>query len=114
MDRTAPVPRPHPPRRLRRDLERRADRLLRELRGAPIDVPIGASARTHCILAGEHAAPLVVPRTSVAAVLEGGRELFAEIAAEDDGVSFPVLINLDGWLQVAFLALLPMSIGGAA
>lgn len=110
-------------RKERRNLERRADRVLRELRGYPIVTDADVTPKTHVVVAGEGTTPGIVRREHVVPALAlvgmhvaGIDELLAEIASspQDDGRRFPVLIMVDGWLQCAWMEMRALTPGGAA
>jgi hypothetical protein len=111
---------PSPSRQVRRALQRRARRVLDRLRGFPLGAP-GARPTTHIILATERTQPVLVTRANITPVLHavgldmvGLDEALAEIAEADDGIRYPVLIAMEGWLQCAWVALQALTPGGDA
>ncbi len=110
------------PRRLRRNLDRRAARVLDRLRGQLLAVSADVGARSHVILVTERTRPTVVARDRLQEgldVLGAGLDLRDVIAAmatddRDDGRHYPILIYLDGWLQTAWIDGRILSRGGRA
>jgi hypothetical protein len=116
------MPTAEPPRQLRRRLVRRANKLLQRLGGTPISLG-DATPLTHCVLAGERSAPLVVRRDSLIPAARacglwviGLPEALADIAAapQNDGIRYPVLILIEGWAQCAWIRFQPLAKGGVA
>jgi hypothetical protein len=113
-----------PGRHERRGLERRADRLLARLRGRPIRGVYSGDPRRHAILLGEHTVPLIVHRESLRgpSLAEIGLEAptlddaLEAIERADDGARVPVLILIDGWMQIAWVSanIVNLSRGGDA
>jgi hypothetical protein len=107
----------------RRSLQRRADRLLTNLRGSVVSAPADVSPRTCALLLTERTRPTIVTRSNIQRGLQTiglhfdrFDEILAEIkaSAEDDGAHYPVLLLIDGWLQVSFVEAISMSRGGVA
>ena len=102
------------PRHVRRQLERRADRLLARLRGLPIE----ADPATSVVLLREGVEPLVLPATFAADVLVtlGLADAWREIVRcrATRGFSLPVVVFVDDVAQVGWLDLQPLALGGVA
>jgi hypothetical protein len=112
-----------PPRSQRRDLSRRADRLLERLSGMVVNVPPDASPKTSVLLLSERTTPVVIQRKKLMpALLSAGLDcpsLFEilseiEVSQSDDGKRYPAIILIEGWMQVAFVESFALSPGGAA
>lgn len=115
-----------PSRKVRRSLERRADKLLDTLKGAIIASPIKSSPKEHIIVLGDMKGSVVGPhimrrRELRPVLLLAGLDvdvddILAEIAASpyDDGHHYPSLVLVDQWCQVAFTEATLMQKGGAA
>jgi len=82
-----------------------------------------ASPKTHAVVAGEGTVPGIVRREHILPALalvgltvEGLDSVLTEIAAspKDDGRRFPVLIMIEGWLQLAWIQVHPVVAGGDA
>lgn len=107
----------------RRQLERRANRLLDGLPGRVVSGPKDASPRSSILLLTEHTTPMVVRRATIPDALhaiglhlEGLDDVLAEIerSPADDGQRYPAIILLDGWARIAFVESFVLSRGGVA
>ena len=112
-----------PSRRKRRNLDKRAERLLAKLPGTIVAAPTYATPKSCAILLTERTAPIIVTRAliqpavhTVGMHIDGLDEVLGQIAksTDDDGSHYPVLILIDGWLQVAFTESFVLGRGGAA
>jgi hypothetical protein len=88
-----------------------------------VATPIDTSPRAVVVLLTERTRPFVVTRShvqlamhSIGLHLEGLDEMLEGISEspEDDGSHYPVLILVDGWMQVGFVEAHALSRGGNA
>ena len=107
----------------RTEISRRADRVIASLDMASVRAPAGETPKTCAILASEGTAPAVVRRCAIQSALntvglhaDGLDEILADIAASpnDDGAQIPVMVLVDGWVQVAWARTMLLSRGGDA
>jgi hypothetical protein len=110
-----------PSRQERRALKRRADRVLAHVHYTPLRFAPDASPDTHVVLLGEHTAPQLVRREAIAGALvsaglwwTGHDEALAAIADADDGLRYPVLILIDGWVTCVRITIRALARGGDA
>jgi hypothetical protein len=109
--------------RRRRALQQRADRLLDQLAGCVVRIPVDATPKSTVILLTERTRPILMRRGrihdelhAVGLRIEGLGEVLQEIeqSTQDDGQRMPAIILLDGWAQVAFVESFILSPGGNA
>jgi hypothetical protein len=107
----------HLTRARRRDLKRRANKLLDHVGGTVLE--FSGSPRTVVLLLCEHSEPVIVSRETIRWLVpilpELGQALDeVERSTEDDGGHIAALVQVDGCLQVAFVAGVTLGRGGDA